>query len=328
VEKAKEARRLYNRRTILFIDEIHRWNKAQQDGLLPFVERGIVTLIGATTENPSFEVVSPLLSRTRVYVLKPLAPADINLIIQRALNDTERGLGKYQATILPEACQALIKYSNGDARLILNALEVAVKNAPVIKSQRTIDVKLVEEALQHKALLYDRAGDEHYNVISAFIKSLRGSSVDGALYWLARMLEAGEDPKFIARRMIILASEDIGNANPLALIVANAVFEAVEKIGLPEARINLAQGVVYLAKSPKSNKSYLALCRAEEDVKNFLNLPVPLHLRNAPTELMKKLGYGQGYKYSHDYTPEAGQQDYLPEKIKNQKYYEEEKDKK
>jgi putative ATPase len=203
-------------------------------------------------------------------------------------------------------------------------LEIAAKNAPVDKTgRRVISQKLIEEALQHKALMYDKGGEEHYNVISAFIKSMRGSNVDGAIYWLARMIAAGEDPKFIARRMIVFASEDISNADPMALVVANAVFSAVEKIGLPEARINLAQGVVYLAKAPKSNKPYMAYCRAEEEVKNTLNLPVPLHLRNAVTDLMKNIGYGKNYKYSHDFSPEAGKQDYLPEKLVGKKYYEE-----
>ncbi|NMC51709.1 replication-associated recombination protein A [Candidatus Kuenenbacteria bacterium] len=322
VEEAKERRKYNNQRTILFVDEIHRWNKAQQDGLLPFVEKGIITLIGATTENPSFEVIAPLLSRSRVYVLKPLTPLNLKVIIDRALKDDSRGLGKYQAKIDKEAEDFLIKSSSGDARVILNALEVAAKNTRLDKSgQHVVDKKLIEEALQHKALQYDKAGDEHYNVISAFIKSLRGSSVDGALYWLARMVEAGEDPRFIARRMLILASEDIGNADPMALVVANAVFEAVDKIGWPEAQINLAQGVVYLAKAPKSNASYVALMKAKEDVKNTLNLPVPLHLRNAPTHLMKELGYGNNYKYSHDYSPEEGKQDYLPEELADHQYY-------
>jgi len=323
IKQAHENYKYNNRRTILFIDEIHRWNKAQQDALLPYVERGTITLIGATTENPSFEVIAPLLSRSRVYVLKPLTPINLKVIINRALKDKKIGLGKYEAKIDKDAEDFLIQASNGDARTILNGLEIAVKHAVLDKKnkQRKVTKKLIEEALQHKALMYDKAGEEHYNVISAFIKSMRGSDVDGALYWLARMLEAGEDPKFIARRMVILASEDIGNAHSMALVVANAVFDAVEKIGMPECRINLAQGVVYLARCPKSNKSYMALERAMKDVKETMNLPVPLHLRNAPTKLMKDLGYGKDYKYSHDYSPEEGQQDYLPEEIKGKKYY-------
>lgn len=322
ISQAEEERKYTNRRTILFVDEIHRWNKAQQDGLLPFVEKGIITLIGATTENPSFEVIAPLLSRSRVYVLKSLTPLNLKLIIKRALANDIVGLKKYDAKLDKDAEDFLIKTSNGDARTILNGLEIAVKNASLDKklNQRLVTKKLIEEALQHKALMYDKAGDEHYNVISAFIKSLRGSDVDAALYWLARMLAAGEDPKFIARRMVIFASEDIGNAHSMALVVANAVFGAVEKIGLPECRINLAQGVVYLARAPKSNKSYAALCRAEADVKETLNLPVPLHLRNTPTQLMKDLNYGKDYKYPHD--EDDSDQDYLPEELKGKKYYE------
>ncbi len=315
IKQAQEDYKFYQQKTILFIDEIHRFNKAQQDALLPYVEKGTVTLIGATTENPSFEVVSPLLSRSRVYVLKPLSLKDLKQIIQRALRDKQVGLGNYGVKLKPEAEEFLIQASNGDARIILNALEIASKHAG---GKQIIDKKIIEQALQHKALMYDKKGDEHYNVISAFIKSLRGSDVDAALYWLARMLAAGEDPKFIARRMIIFASEDIGNAHSMALVVANAVFEAVEKIGLPECRINLAQGVTYLARAPKSNKSYMALCRAEKDVKDTMNLPVPLHLRNAPTKLMKNLGYGKNYKYPHD---NKTHQEYLPKELKGKKYY-------
>ncbi len=332
VKNAQELRKFNNKRTILFVDEIHRWNKAQQDGLLPYVEKGIITLIGATTENPSFEVIAPLLSRSRVYILKPLSPLNLKAIIRRALKDEQSGLGKYKAKLESGAEDLLIKASNGDARIVLNALEIAVKHADESQintdssdrdkaGQRIVTKKMIEEALQHKALQYDKAGDEHYNVISAFIKSLRGSDVDAGLYWLARMLKAGEDPKFIARRMVILASEDIGNADPMALVVANAVFDAVERIGLPECELNLAQGVIYLAKAPKSNASYQALLKAKEDVKNTLNLPVPLHLRNAPTKLMKDLGYGKDYKYPH--SEDDSDQEYRPDEIKDHKYYEE-----
>ena len=332
VKNAQELRKFNNKRTILFVDEIHRWNKAQQDGLLPYVEKGIITLIGATTENPSFEVIAPLLSRSRVYILKPLSPLNLKAIIRRAFKDEQSGLGKYKAKLEPRAEDLLIKASNGDARVVLNALEIAVKHADESQintdssdrdkaGQRIVTKKMIEEALQHKALQYDKAGDEHYNVISAFIKSLRGSDVDAGLYWLARMLKAGEDPKFIARRMVILASEDIGNADPMALVVANAVFDAVERIGLPECELNLAQGVIYLAKAPKSNASYQALLKAKEDVKNTLNLPVPLHLRNAPTKLMKDLGYGKDYKYPH--SEDDSDQKYRPDEIKDHKYYEE-----
>ncbi|HDQ15589.1 MAG TPA: replication-associated recombination protein A [Bacteroidetes bacterium] len=322
VKQAHENRKYHQQRTILFVDEIHRWNKAQQDALLPYVEKGILTLIGATTENPSFEIISPLLSRSRVYVLKPLTPLNLKLVINRALKNKDFGLGKYKVKIDKDAEEFLISASNGDARTILNALEIAVKNSSLNSKNKlhVVNKKLIEEALQHKALLYDKKGEEHYNVISAFIKSLRGSDVNAALYWLARMLAAGEDPKFIARRMIIFASEDIGNAHSMALVVANAVFSAVEKIGMPECRINLAQGVTYLARAPKSNKSYRALCRAEQDVKDTLNLPVPLHLRNAPTKLMKDLNYGKNYKYPHD---DSLHQEYLPPELKNRKYYQE-----
>ncbi len=321
VKEADERRKFKSQKTVLFIDEIHRWNKAQQDYLLPYVERGVIILIGATTENPSFEVIAPLLSRSRVYVLAPLNDKSLLSIIRRALIDKERGLGVYRAALTPEAEELLLRGSGGDARIMLNALEIAVKNTVADKkNERLVDKKIIEEALQHKALQYDKKGDEHYNIISAFIKSLRGSDVDAALYWLARMIEAGEDPKFIARRMIILASEDIGNADPRALMVANAVFQAVEKIGWPEAQINLAQGVVYLARAPKSNASYAALLKAKEDVRSTLNLPVPLHLRNAATKLMKELGYGKDYKYTHD---DDSHQEFLPEALKGRKYYQE-----
>lgn len=316
IKKAEDFRKFSSQKTILFIDEIHRWNKAQQDRLLPYVERGIITLIGATTENPSFEVISPLLSRSRVYVLKSLSLDNLKFIISRALKDKKFGLGEYKAKIKKDAEEFLIRMGNGDARTILNALEVAVKHAG---EKKIVDKKLIEEALQHKALKYDKKGDEHYNIISAFIKSIRGSNVDGALYWLARMIDAGEDPKFIARRMVILASEDIGNAHSMALVVANAVFDAVERIGLPGCDLNLAQGVVYLARCPKSNKSYTAIRKAQEEVKNSGALPVPLHLRNAPTNLMKDLNYGKDYKYTH--TDDDSKQEYLPEEIKDRKFY-------
>ncbi|MFH1456574.1 MAG: replication-associated recombination protein A [Patescibacteria group bacterium] len=316
VKKAQDERKFNNKRTVLFIDEIHRWNKAQQDALLPYVEKGIITLIGATTENPSFEIIVALLSRARVYILKPLTLENLRQIIYNALQNKDRGLGNLNLKINKDAEEFLINTANGDARTILNALEIASK---YVAQDKKITKKLIEEALQHKALLYDKKGDEHYNVISAFIKSLRGSDTDAAIYWLARMLSAGEDPKFIARRMIIFASEDIGNSHSMALVVANAVFSAVEKIGMPECRINLAQGVVYLARAPKNNQSYMALCRAEEKIKETMNLPVPLHLRNAPTKLMKELGYGKNYKYPH--IEDDSKQGYLPEEIKDTKFY-------
>jgi len=316
IKKAEGFRKFGSQKTILFIDEIHRWNKAQQDRLLPYVERGIITLIGATTENPSFEIISPLLSRSRVYVLKSLSVDNLKSIINRALKDKKVGLGEYSAKIKKDAEEFLIQMGNGDARTILNALEVAVKHAD---EKKIVDKKLIEEALQHKALKYDKKGDEHYNIISAFIKSIRGSNVDGALYWLARMIDAGEDPKFIARRMVILASEDIGNAHSMALVVANAVFDAVERIGLPGCDLNLAQGVVYLAQAPKSNKSYTAIRKAQDEVKKSGALDVPLHLRNATTNLMKDLNYGKDYKYTHE--QDDSKQEYLPEEIRDRRFY-------
>jgi putative ATPase len=316
VKKAHDQRKFNNKRTILFIDEIHRWNKAQQDALLPYVEKGIITLIGATTENPSFEIIAALLSRSRVYVLKPLSIKDLKQVIEGALQNKERGLGGLKLKINKDAEEFLINAANGDARTILNGLEIVSK---YVDKDKQISKKLIEDALQHKALIYDKKGDEHYNVISAFIKSMRGSDIDASIYWLTRMLAVGEDPKFIARRMVVFASEDIGNAHSMALVVANAVFEAVEKIGLPECRINLAQGVVYLAKAPKDNKSYMALCRAEKTLKDTMNLPVPLHLRNAPTKLMKDLGYGKEYIYPH--SEDDSKQGYLPEEIKDSKFY-------
>ncbi|HPI67202.1 MAG TPA: replication-associated recombination protein A [bacterium] len=320
IKQAADQIKFYQRPTILFVDEIHRWNKAQQDALLPYVEKGLIILIGATTENPSFEVIAPLLSRVRIFTLKPLTPLNLKIIINRALKDEINGLGKYRAKIDPAAENFLIQTSNGDARVMLNVLEVAIKNCALDKfDERLIDINLISEAFQHPPLKYDKSGEEHYNVISAFIKSMRGSDVDAALYWLARLLTAGEDPKFIARRMIIFSSEDIGNADSMALVVANAVFSAVEKIGLPECRINLAQGVVYLAKAPKSNKSYLGLLNAEAEVKQSLNLPVPLHLRNAVTNLMKEWGYGENYKYPH--LEDDSAQKYLPDKLIGKKFY-------
>ncbi|MFA5107489.1 MAG: replication-associated recombination protein A [Patescibacteria group bacterium] len=322
VKKAFDERKFHGHRTILFVDEIHRWNKAQQDSFLPHVENGTIILIGATTENPSFEVISPLLSRCRVYILKRLQGEHIGRILKQALQDKKRGLGSYKVKIGKKALDLIIDASNGDGRTALNAIEIAVKGTPPDKQGvRHIQTRTIEEALQHRSLLYDKKGEEHYNVISAFIKSLRGSSPDGAVYWLARMLEAGEDARFIVRRMVILASEDIGNADPMALVVANAAAQAVEFVGLPEAQLNLAQAAVYLALAPKSNASYKALLAAKADVKKTMNQPVPLHLRNAVTGLMEDIGYGKDYKYSHDYTPDEGKQEYLPEELKNKKYY-------
>jgi putative ATPase len=310
-----KSRSKIGQKTILFVDEFHRFNKAQQDAFLPYLEDGTIILIGATTENPSFEIIGPLLSRSRIFILEPLTKDDILKIIEKAL---EKEI-KESSKMTDEAKEFLAQASNGDARIALNTLETAIN---LNKSYKTcITKEIIEEALQHRALFYDKKGDEHYNIISAFIKSLRGSDPDAGLYWLARMIEAGEDPKFIARRMVIFASEDIGNADPRALEVANAVATAVEFVGMPEARINLAQGVTYLACAPKSNASYIALEKALRDVKETGSLPVPLHLRNAPTKLMKDLGYGRDYKYPHHYPKAKVKQDYLPKELKGKKYY-------
>ncbi len=307
--------------TVLFVDEIHHFNKSQQDNFLPHVERGTLILIGATTENPSFEVISPLLSRCQVLVLNPLTPLDIGTIVDRALRDPEHGLGGWQLDISAEARAFLIEQSQGDCRIGLNALETAAILARKEPGNKTIGLEHLQEALQKKPLRYDKAGEEHYNVISAFIKSLRGSDPDAALYWLMRMIEAGEDPLFIARRMIIFASEDIGNADPHALQVAVAAKDAVHFVGLPEGRIPLAQAVTYLASAPKSNASYKAMLAAAKDVEEKGALPVPLHLRNAPTALMEKLGYGKDYKYAHNFPEHIVEQEHLPEELSGRKYY-------
>jgi putative ATPase len=316
VKQAQEERRYHSRRTLLFVDEIHRFNKAQQDAFLPWVERGDVILIGATTENPSFEINSALLSRSRVFVLYPLDPADIRILLERALTDP-RGLAERHLQVTEEAMEFLADQAHGDARVALNTLEVAAAMA----GAEEIDLETVQGALQKRALLYDKGAEEHYNVISAFIKSLRGSDPDGALYWLARMLEAGEDPLFIARRMVIFASEDVGNADPRALQMALAVQQAVHFVGLPEARINLAQGVTYLATAPKSNASYVGINEAQAEVRKSGALPVPLHIRNAPTQLMKELGYHQGYRYAHDYAGGIAAQEHLPEALAGRRFY-------
>jgi len=320
IEEAERLHRL-GKPTVLFVDEIHHFNKAQQDTFLPHVERGVLILIGATTENPSFEVISPLLSRCQVLVLYPLSAQEIGEIVDRALRDPKRGLGAFQLEIAPEGREFLIQQSQGDARIALNALETATALVRREKEKKQIDVAHLEEALQRKPLLYDKSGEEHYNVISAFIKSLRGSDPDAALYWLMRMLEAGEDPLFIARRMIIFAAEDIGNADPSALQVAVAAKDAVHFVGLPEGRIPLAQAATYLATAPKSNASYKAMLAASEDVKEKGALPVPLNLRNAPTPLMEKLGYGKGYKYAHNFPNSVVDQEHLPQELKERKYY-------
>jgi putative ATPase len=306
--------------TILFIDEIHRWNKAQQDALLPYVESGLITLIGATTENPSFEVISALLSRSRVFVLQSLEQSDLEKIIDRALSDKERGVGEYKKSMTSEAKELLIRLSGGDARIMLNALELAVTTS----KEKKLKPDAIKDVFQTKSAgIYDKKADEHYNIISAFIKSMRGSDPDAALYYLARMLENGEDPKFIARRMIIFASEDIGMADRGALIQANQAFEAVNKIGMPEAQLTLAHVVIYLATAKKSRAVNDALGRAKQAVYEFPNEPIPLHLRNAPTKLMKNLGYGKEYSWEEGKVGVKQNKSHLPEKLKNKKFYQE-----
>jgi putative ATPase len=320
VDDAEAALRHTGRRTVLFVDEIHRFNKAQQDAFLPHVEAGTVTLIGATTENPSFEVIPPLLSRTRVLVLEPLGAEDVGAVVDRALADAERGLGQARLALAAEARAFLVEHAQGDARVALNTLELAARLARGRRT-RTLDLPLVEEAAQQRALRYDKAGEEHYNVISAFIKSLRGGDPDAALYWMMRMLEAGEDPLFVARRMIVFAAEDVGNAEPAALQVAVAAKDAVHFVGMPEGRIPLAQAATFLATCPKSNAAYRAMLAAAEDVRTAGVLPVPLHLRNAPTPLTKGLGYGAGYLYPHDHADALVDQEYLPERLAGRSYY-------
>jgi putative ATPase len=319
IQEAEQLQRL-GKSTVLFVDEIHHFNKSQQDNFLPHVERGTLILIGATTENPSFEVISPLLSRCQVLVLKTLPPEHMGKIVDRALNDPERGLGKLALTLAPEGREFLIQQAGGDCRVALNGLENAATLAQS-NQQKEIALAQLQEALQKKPLRYDKAGDEHYNVISAFIKSLRGSDADAALYWMMRMIEAGEDALFIARRMVIFAAEDIGNADPRALQVAIAAKDAVHFVGLPEGRIPLAQAVTYLATAPKSNAAYKAMLAAAEDVEKHGALAVPLHLRNAPTGLMKNLGYGKDYKYAHNYEGHILDQQHLPQELAGRKYY-------
>ncbi|MFA5392503.1 MAG: replication-associated recombination protein A [Candidatus Paceibacterota bacterium] len=311
--KGAEANKRLEKRTILFIDEIHRWNKAQQDSLLPHIEQGIMTLIGATTENPSFEVVGPLLSRCRVFVLKQLDKFQISEILKRAIKDKENGLGELNIKIDKKVIDIMSEMSNGDARVALNVLEYASSVS------KNITKELVKDAFQKSFLLYDKNGEEHYNIISALHKSMRGSDANAALYWLARMLEAGEDPLYIARRLVRFASEDIGLANSRALEQAVAAYQACHFIGMPECNVILAQAVVYMAKCKKTNDLYVAYGKVAEDVKKYGNLPVPLHIRNSPTKLMKDLGYGKEYKYSPDYDYKE-EQEYLPKELKGKKY--------
>jgi putative ATPase len=326
IQTAQEQRRLHRKRTVLFVDEIHRFNKSQQDAFLHHVESGLITLIGATTENPSFEVISPLLSRCRVIPLEPIAEADLVDLTKRALTDRERGLGSHRLEIEEDARAHLIRMADGDARALLNNLEIAARLAldrQAADGETAVRIALgdIEQAMQHKALGYDKDGEQHYNIISAFHKSMRGSDPDAALYWLARMLEAGEDPLYVARRMVRFASEDVGNADPYALRMAMSAMEAFRFIGHPEGDLCLAQAAVYLACAPKSAGVYKAYQRVRETVRKEGDLPVPLHIRNAPTGLMRKLGYGRDYKYAHDYKEGYVAQDYLPDKLVGSVYY-------
>lgn len=316
IEKARQNRFFTTASPILFIDEIHRFSKSQQDSLLGAVEKGIVTLIGATTENPSFEVIRPLLSRCQLYVLKPLEREDLEELLHRAVTEDEE---LRKRTIVLQETDAMLRYSGGDARKLLNILELVVESEG--SDSVTITDEMVANRLQQNPLAYDKGGDMHYDIISAFIKSIRGSDPDAALYWLARMIEGGEDPKFIARRLVISASEDVGLANPNALLLANAAFDAVNKIGWPEGRIPLAEATVYLATSPKSNSAYLAVDEALACVRKTGNQPVPQHLRNAPTQLMKSLGYHDGYKYAHDFPGHFVEQQYLPDQLKDSRFW-------
>ena len=312
IARANENK-FFGKKTILFVDEIHRWNKAQQDALLPHVEHGTIILIGATTENPSFEVISALISRSRVLVLNKLEAQDIYEILKRALVDKQNGLGEKNIEISQEIIVQLAKLANGDARMALNTLEAAAQQARVITSE------LIKKILQKSHLYYDKTGEEHYNIISALHKSMRGGDANAALYWLARMLEGGQDPVYLARRLLRFASEDVGLADNFAIVLANATFDACHKLGMPECNVHLAQLVIYLAKAKKSVGAYFAYGKAKKDVEIFGNLPVPLHIRNSPTKLMQELGYSKGYKY----TPleDSSDQEYLPKELKGRKYF-------
>ncbi len=322
IDKAKKQQYFDKPNPILFIDEIHRFSKSQQDSLLGAVEQGIITLIGATTENPSFEVISPLLSRCQIYILKPLESKDLISLITRALKD-DVYLKKIPVKISEN--EAILRYSGGDARKLYNILELVI-NAEHSNNEKTekivINNKIVKSRIQENIALYDKNGEQHYDIISAFIKSVRGSDPNAAVYWLARMVEGGEDPAFIARRLVILASEDIGLANPNALLLATNCFQAVKLIGWPESRIILSEAAIYLANSPKSNSAYAAINKAQEQVRNTGDLPVPLHIRNAPTKLMKEIGYGDKYKYAHSYTQNFIEQEFLPDELINTAFYE------
>ncbi len=322
IGEAKERRKLNRRKTILFIDEIHRFNKAQQDAILPYVEDGTVTLIGATTENPSFEVISPLLSRSQVFVLKPLTNEEIKIIISRALKDNIKGLGVFNVVIGDDALDYLIIMSNNDARTALNTLETAVlTTSPDTLGKRKITLPIIEDTVQHRSISYDKSGDRHFDTISALHKTMRGSDPNAALYWLGRMLEAGDDPLYIARRLVRFASEDVGMADPQALVVAMAAQQAVHFLGMPEGNLALAEAAVYLATAPKSNSLYAGYSAVQDEIKKGSNDPVPLHLRNAVTPFMKDIGYGKGYKYAHDYEGHFVEQQNLPESVKEKEFY-------
>jgi len=322
IAEARKRSKVSGQRTILFVDEIHRFNKAQQDAVLPFVENGTVTLIGATTENPSFEVIAPLLSRCRTFRLNLLSDQEIKVIVERAVKDEDRGLGEFKVDIAEEAVKHLVAMSNGDARVALNALEMATfATLPDSEGRHLIELPAIEEALQHRALLYDKSGDQHYDLISALHKSLRGSDPDAALYWLGRMLEAGEDPLYVARRLVRFASEDVGMADPQALTIAVTAQQAVHFVGLPEGNLALAEAVVYLATAPKSNSLYQAYSRVQQDIQHGRNEPVPLHLRNPVTGLMRQMGHGKGYKYAHDYAGHFVKQQNLPSSLQGKRYY-------
>lgn len=318
IAAARERQQGYGRRTIMLLDEVHRFNKAQQDTLLPAVEDGAIILIGTTTENPYFEVNSALISRSRVFQLNGLSDDDLSNILERALNDSTNGLGAQKLRLEPEAREHLVKTAAGDARSLLNGLEAAAR---ATGKDKKITLKIAEDAMQRRAILYDMKGEAHYDVASAFIKSMRGSDPQAAVYWLAVMIYGGEDPKFIARRMVIFASEDIGNADPMALVVATAAAQAVQNVGLPEARINLSQAVIYLATAPKSNASYIAIDAALKDVERGPQGAPPKHIRNAPHPKMKEHGYGVGYKYPHNYPGHTVDQEYLPPELKGREYY-------
>lgn len=318
---ARDRRKFNGVRTILFVDEIHRFNKAQQDAFLPHVEDGTIVLIGATTENPSFEVISPLLSRTRVYVLKQLEPEHLERVVRRALEDRERGLGSEGLEADGESIEAMVGIADGDARTALNLLELSAFTAKQVECSSRITAGTVVKAAQEKTFLYDKKGEEHYNLISALHKSLRDSDPDGSLYWLGRMLESGEDPIYVARRLVRFASEDVGNADPQALVLAVAAMQACHFVGMPECELALAQAVTYMAASPKSNALYAGYGQVKSDVRRYGSLPVPLHIRNAPTRLMKELGYGAGYKYAHDHEGHLVEQQHLPDRLKGRRYY-------